>query len=258
MVWWEPQRIQGHMTDVTMWITDRRVAPLAFALWYRSALCCSTSSLMRSRWPPAADNRTAVQPYCGYKIDTCTISPCLYVTYYTFHSTSVSVDQIPQWFLLHQYWNIKTHSLKVLTVDIGLCTLTLSSSTSKQLNSSLSNCTTSAWPKWAARNRAVKPHCARKRRNSALYMLSLTGKGNLYNNYTSRKQCLNSVHVQFDNTSSENVLGSMEVWRPLLELKLQQRYSSSYVTQFCIQLMKALWPKHLAFKWLLILMYVYA
>ena len=65
------------------------------------------------------------------------------------------------------------------------------------------------------------------------------------------------MHVQFDNTSSENVLESMEAWRPLLELKLQQCYSNSYITKFCIQLMKALWLKHLAIKWLLILVCMY-
>ena len=74
---------------------------LTFALWCRSALCCSTSSLIKSKWPFSADTSTAVQPRCEHEIDTYTISPCLYVTYYTFHSTSISVDQTPQWFLLH-------------------------------------------------------------------------------------------------------------------------------------------------------------
>ena len=98
-------------------------ALLTFALWCRSALCCSTSFLIRSRWPPAADNRTAVQPSCEHEIDTCTISPCLYITYYTFHSISISIDQTPQWFLLHcsieifrpisdtvsGHWRVHTH-----------------------------------------------------------------------------------------------------------------------------------------------------
>ena len=74
---------------------------LTFDLWCRSALCCSTSSLIKSRWPFPADTRTAVLPSWEHEIDICTVSPCLYVTNYTFHSTSVSVDQTPQWFLLH-------------------------------------------------------------------------------------------------------------------------------------------------------------
>ena len=76
-------------------------ALLTFDLWCRSAPCCSTRSLIRSRWPCDADTRTAVQPSCEHEIDTYTISPCLYVTYYPFQGTSVSVDQTPQWFLLH-------------------------------------------------------------------------------------------------------------------------------------------------------------
>ena len=101
MEWCGPQSTSTHERCESHSESQTEGVLLTFDLWCRSAPCCSTSPLIKSRWPPTADNRTAVLPSCEHEIDTYTISPCLYVTYYTFHSTSVGVDQTPQWFLLH-------------------------------------------------------------------------------------------------------------------------------------------------------------
>ena len=121
-------------------------ALLTFDLWCRSAPCCSTSSLIRSRWPLSANNRTAILPSCEHEwhIHNQSMPLChiLYIPQYIRQcrpDTSVVSTAL-------QYWNIQAQSLQVLSVAIGGCTLTLFSSSSEDLNSLWSIRTNSAWP----------------------------------------------------------------------------------------------------------------
>ena len=91
-----------HMTDVNHTLNHRQKV-------HYSPLTCDVGLLCAA--PPAPSSSqsdpfllTPGQLSChpvNMRLTQYTISPCLYVTYYTFHSTSVSVDQTPQWFLLH-------------------------------------------------------------------------------------------------------------------------------------------------------------
>ena len=154
--WCEPLRIQVHMTDVNHTLNHRQKV-------HYSPLPCD-AGLLRAA-PPAPSSSQGdhllLTPgqLCSQAVNmtwTHVQSVHVFMSHkYTFHSTSVSVDQTPQWFLLHCSIGI----FRPRHFRCCRCTLTLFSSSSEHPKSLWSIRTTSAWPLWAARNRTVLPHC---------------------------------------------------------------------------------------------------